>query len=66
MSEYFINCFAYDIKRGTANKCQALNYAYCAKEGHCSFFKTKEQHQADREKFGGPLPERVYADQEDE
>lgn len=38
-------CFAYEC-----GGCTALDDLYCAKEGKCRFFKTKEQHDEDQAK----------------
>lgn len=50
MAEVKVDCFAYSKKTGF---CMALNDLYCKKEGRCAFYKTKEQHEADMEKYSG-------------
>ena len=37
------DCFAYGC-----NECAVLNDLYCAKEGKCRFYKTREQHNEDQ------------------
>lgn len=41
------DCFAYR----TSEYCSALNKMIC-KNGKCSFYKSKQQHIEDREKYG--------------
>lgn len=46
--KFFDDCFAYDGKKRASSKCTILTYPYCAEEGHCSFYKTKSQHEMER------------------
>ena len=41
------NCFAYS---SCGDGCVALTDLYCAKEGKCRFYKTREQHNEDQRK----------------
>ena len=45
------NCFAYASDHPKEG-CKILNELYCCKDLRCRFFKTKEQRNREREKYG--------------
>lgn len=50
MAEIKKDCFAFSKK---TEQCMALKDTYCRYEETCAFYKTREQYEADMEKYPG-------------
>ena len=52
MAEIKTDCFGYNCRK---NECTILTQTVC-KHRNCSFYKTQEQYDEDREKYSAPMP----------